>query len=78
MSRGESTQGEPLAGKLTGMLLEMDDNELLLLLDDAVALGTKVRAVPASGGGAGARAHSPLPRLQVQEALALLRAHGAA
>lgn len=37
-----ATQGHELAGKLTGMLLEMDDTELLHLLDDQSALDHKI------------------------------------
>ena len=37
----ERTQPE-LAGKITGMLLEMDDSELLLLLDSQEQLNEKI------------------------------------
>lgn len=37
-------QSQPdLAGKITGMLLEMDSSELLYLLENDEALGSKVR-----------------------------------
>ena len=35
-----------LAGKITGMLLEMDSSELLYLLENEEALGAKVRLPP--------------------------------
>jgi polyadenylate-binding protein len=37
------SQQPELAGKITGMLLEMDNSEVLLLLDNQEALDSKVR-----------------------------------
>lgn len=57
----QSLQPE-LAGKITGMLLEMDNSEVLLLLDNQEALVAKVdeaievlkqhNAIPEAGGAA--------------------------
>jgi polyadenylate-binding protein len=33
------------AGKITGMLLEMDNSELLMMLEDTTLMGGKVRIV---------------------------------
>ena len=57
-----------LAGKITGMLLEIDNAELLHMLEDHNSLKGKVSCNVVSLAGP----HTPL---QVEEAVAVLQAH---
>lgn len=44
-----ATMHQELAGKITGMLLEIDNTELLHMLESPESLKAKVRQLPSSG-----------------------------